>query len=689
MHYKWLKLLVLFWVCLVFVLIFLGLCLSPEGHGDGHEYALQLEAFANHFSPDIQVTDIDTLTTLVNQASRCQFNGYDTSILKHIARAVMAGVNADFQGIYKSFSDKYYSCHFWFYALTNLPAKFFLKYTGLNELKAFTLTNALLIIVALGYVLFFSRQSLFTRLFLSTLFLLSGTLYYFKWGTPEIYSATLILIAVIACLDSRYIFSILCAALGSFHPPPIALFIPMVLIKFFYNYRALSIKQIVKLNKTYLTGMLLVSSITFLPIVFYLINFGRPSLIAAYVTDTNYITISRFYSFLFDLNQGMIVAIPGVFIGAILLIIYRLVMLFYNRQSVSIFNFPDLLILFSIIIIIPCLSTLNFNSGCSVFMRYAYWAQVPLLVWITMELYTISGKLKYGFATIIFSIQIIVNLFLGVPVFKQFVNDDQCTMKPYIAFVFDNAPWLYNPEPEIFIERVLGEEKLPLGPVTYLNSNGYMCKILVSKADAANLNENVCGPGGVLIDKFLNKRVSLTDINFNYNYSGIEWGYLSGSFYCAIQLSHAIKQSMPILYSNINTIRELAREYYCNIVGVEPDPTTLTYLTSNIVLDMCSVENVREGFVMLALFLFNSPEYLNKETSDDEFVTDLYHTLLRRDPDSAGLSYWVEKLSCSTRNMLIMQFANSDEFKNNLSSLFETDTLGLIKIWSRLFPNGF
>ena len=63
-------------------------------------------------------------------------------------------------------------------------------------------------------------------------------------------------------------------------------------------------------------------------------------------------------------------------------------------------------------------------------------------------------------------------------------------------------------------------------------------------------------------------------------------------------------------------------------------------------------------------FIF-SGEYANKETTNDEFVTDLYSMYFGRTPDEGGFNYWVGLLnSGASREEIFAGFANSTEFDN-------------------------
>ena len=60
---------------------------------------------------------------------------------------------------------------------------------------------------------------------------------------------------------------------------------------------------------------------------------------------------------------------------------------------------------------------------------------------------------------------------------------------------------------------------------------------------------------------------------------------------------------------------------------------------------------------------FHSPEFIGKNTTDEQYVTILYKTFLGREPDAGGFANWVNKLKNGvSRDTVLMGFANSAEF---------------------------
>ena len=60
---------------------------------------------------------------------------------------------------------------------------------------------------------------------------------------------------------------------------------------------------------------------------------------------------------------------------------------------------------------------------------------------------------------------------------------------------------------------------------------------------------------------------------------------------------------------------------------------------------------------------FHSAEYLNKHTSNDQYVRTLYRTFLGREADQGGYNNWMNALnSGTTRDTVMRGFAYSKEF---------------------------
>nr|MCR4648759.1 DUF4214 domain-containing protein [Lachnospiraceae bacterium] len=79
-------------------------------------------------------------------------------------------------------------------------------------------------------------------------------------------------------------------------------------------------------------------------------------------------------------------------------------------------------------------------------------------------------------------------------------------------------------------------------------------------------------------------------------------------------------------------------------------------------------ENVYDPASVIATGFLNSQEYLNRNRSDEEFLTDLYASFFGREPDEEGFRYWLVRLDkgYSRRRIILEGFGTSVEFRKLL-----------------------
>ena len=75
--------------------------------------------------------------------------------------------------------------------------------------------------------------------------------------------------------------------------------------------------------------------------------------------------------------------------------------------------------------------------------------------------------------------------------------------------------------------------------------------------------------------------------------------------------------------------------------------------------------NGTKGGLEVAQGFFGSEEFKNRALDNEHYVRSLYNTLLEREPDDAGLVFWLQKLSSGEmdRDKVLECFCTSDEFK--------------------------
>ena len=88
---------------------------------------------------------------------------------------------------------------------------------------------------------------------------------------------------------------------------------------------------------------------------------------------------------------------------------------------------------------------------------------------------------------------------------------------------------------------------------------------------------------------------------------------------------------------------------------------------------------VGRGARELAKTFFNSEEYLNKNSSDSEYVDTLYNCLFDREADEAGKAHWMNELkSGKSRNEILDEFASSGEYTSVIHGYISSPAKGVI-----------
>ena len=114
---------------------------------------------------------------------------------------------------------------------------------------------------------------------------------------------------------------------------------------------------------------------------------------------------------------------------------------------------------------------------------------------------------------------------------------------------------------------------------------------------------------------------------------------------------------------NAFATQDLITHYYQFILSRTPDGGGLAFWQSEIDRLIGLVVDTQEAFRVMAGWFFSSPEYLSKNTSDSQYVTDLYRTFFHRDPDGGGLSFWAGQLAQGMpRSVVLFSFLFSAEF---------------------------
>jgi len=394
------------------------LFLKPVRRGDGNEYFLMLESLSNHLSPDLRQRDIN--------------NSY-------IGGINAFGETADpYWGYFQGRDNKWYSKHFWAYSLSCVPVRTILKLFGLDVVKSFQITNALLFILMLLVINFFSKLEEGQKLFFMLLLTFSPALWFIPWTHPEIFILSFVTLSLVFLTIKKYGWAILSAGLASFQNQALVLFVLFLLIKATWSSKD-------KVNTSIKYGTM--SSLIFLPNIFYLLSFGTFHPLNAAASLKN-ISAFRVFELFFDLNIGLLPYLP------LSLLLFLGIVLFQSYQHKG-FVFELQIFLLIIALDMICSATDNWNHGTSGPSRYAIY-MLPFLSFVLVI------NLQSFWKSIVSKGLLLTAVFLQLSIVASngfFIHEEDYLKHSSAArFVLKRFPVLYNPSFEIFCERTQNSE---------------------------------------------------------------------------------------------------------------------------------------------------------------------------------------------------------------------------------------
>ncbi len=445
-------------VTIVVWLVLLGLVAAlsfsqVDREGDWAEYLAYAHAFSTHLTPDIRPQDSAYVANLMPSPQSAAGQAHDTLEAGGIPHSGFHGDHLE------TASGKVYTWHFWLYSAFVAPLLTIVRWLGLPPLNAFVLCNWLFLLGALGYLAFYWKAPPLEKHILAALVLLTGTTYYVWWPHPETFTASLVLLALMLASDRRYGWALLAAALPATQDPPVAVLVFLIAALTLADTYTISVEpfSIKPKSGSYrrLLCIVVALCVAFSPVIFYEITLGVPNpIVEAGQARLSLISWPRLYSLYFDLDQGLVVAAPGVFIGAAAIALLALAKgLRRQRRAEAVSLISPLVVgsAISILMAIPALSGTNWNHGQSVFIRYAYWIGMPVLFGLAGSLARLSRWLRVSAVSAVVALQLLTVAFYGVWGKNWRAND--LSFKPMARFVMEHDPRLYDPVPAIFIVR--------------------------------------------------------------------------------------------------------------------------------------------------------------------------------------------------------------------------------------------
>ena len=142
----------------------------------------------------------------------------------------------------------------------------------------------------------------------------------------------------------------------------------------------------------------------------------------------------------------------------------------------------------------------------------------------------------------------------------------------------------------------------------------------------------------------------------------------AGSYILAVRGEDDFSYAMTIQSPNRATVAndqilDFVERLYIYVLDREPEQEGLNFWSSELFNFRSTGAEVAQGFIF-------SAEFENRGTSDEQFLTILYRTFFNREPDDAGMAFWLGQLSSNTmdRKAVANGFIFSQEWADTCAS---------------------
>ncbi len=461
----------LVWILFVAVILFIyGYFLftpAPDQAGDIVEYYGVSESILNHGSIDLTASDKQSLSKTINP----QY--FD-----------------DPQYYIEGKDGKHYPVHFPLYSLLVTPVRLILELVKQDALKAFALTNVTIFAAALWYLLATVIKSSEKKLFFLGTIAVSPFISFLSWPGPDILYGSLIILSLFSFFQKKYVLAALFAVIASWQASALT-FLALAFIGWTFFCEAYEgyDRKFVYIKFRPIIGLIAILLIVLLAVPYlqnYLI-FGvfspweiLPSgWTKLYGFGFQNVTFKKLYEVFFDLNIGLFWYAPLITLGGLFYIVKQIIQ--KNSQVI----FLSIAFLITSIVYQTNPSWHNGTAGYGP-GRYSL-VFLPLFIYGFLVL--IKPKL---FGYILFTLTLITQLLIlswNGFLRPYFPNTNYHSYAAH--FVLQRYPKLYNPTPEIFVDRTTHTDiNTPQSAVYKLN--GKCKKAFVLKTESTRIMKE-CG----------------------------------------------------------------------------------------------------------------------------------------------------------------------------------------------------
>lgn len=383
---------------------------------------------------------------------------------------------------------KRYPVHFPLYSFLAVPVRVILISFQLDELKTLAITNLVILAITSFIILRKFLGSPFQKIVFLSTFYLSPIISFVTWPGPDLFYVCMLLLTVFYFYKKQYFQTVIFSILASWHSQPLIIIALAALANYFISevlhkkddkyYLALSLRTVI------VSGLLL-----FLIFIPYLLNLTLFGLLTPWTIIANgwttlngfgiqNMSLQKFFEQFFDLNMGLFWYAPLIFIAGC----------FYFFKSV-IKDKKELLVLLTFIVTAFFYQTnpaWHYGTAGYGPTRHVLFI-LPFLIYIVVKYLKVTKT--HAMVLLVIVASQFYTLSLNGFVSPKFENT--LYNSPYASFVLDRYPWLYNPTPEIFVDRTNHTDLDHITSAVYI-SNGLCKKAYVLKEDIEYVREQ-CG----------------------------------------------------------------------------------------------------------------------------------------------------------------------------------------------------
>lgn len=408
--------------------------------------------------------------------------------------------------------DKWISYYVPIYPLTCIPFKLFLTVLGLPQERAFSITNAFLIIIALSTVCLLKNISDKQKFFSLLLLMINPIIYYVNYINYEVFMFSMIIISLVMYHNEYKKRSALFLSLAAVSNPTAAavglVMILQYIIDVFRNNRGKTFSNLIKNNWKETIQYALCFVPCFSQFIYYeACGCGVGGGSNSEMTLKNY--FPRFLSYLFDPTLGL----PTF---AVMQVLFLFIFLFICIKKKDLKNIFWGLSLFAVIAAFSLMH--NINCGMTYCARYLVWSYPILAIFIALNIdQLLSNRFVRNSSKILIVSSTVALIMINSGTKYSFGEFNYST-----KFILNNFPSLYNPYSATFYCRTLHDGWGGYSfskPAYYLDSNGSSeIRKIIYKSNEESVQtilSELCGDEDSM--KYLTQKLSVKyDDNFHY-----------------------------------------------------------------------------------------------------------------------------------------------------------------------------